>query len=118
MKPGVGGLNNHGQASLACRFGQRPRFDNKGGEYLKVVPEGVRSCLYTGIGNNIDFLIARATEVIQSKQRFMKSYDLKKYEEVKEALSWYTEHCLESSLEEDLQEFERLYQKIKEEESI
>ncbi|MFS0784932.1 hypothetical protein ABC345_00930 [Shouchella sp. 1P09AA] len=85
---------------------------------MEFVPEGVRSCLYTGIGKNIDFLIAQATAVIHSEQRFMKSYDLKKYEEVKEALSWYTEHCLESSLEEDLQEFERLYLKIKEEESI
>ncbi|MFB4212963.1 hypothetical protein ACE1TH_13755 [Shouchella sp. JSM 1781072] len=85
---------------------------------MEVVPEGVRSCLYTGIGKNIDFLIARATEVIESQQRFMKSYDLKMYEEVKEALDWYSKHCLESDLEKDLQEFERLHQKIKEEESL
>lgn len=46
----------------------------KGGDRLELVPYGVRSCLYSGISKNIDFLTLQAQAVIKSGQSW-KGYD-------------------------------------------
>lgn len=82
---------------------------------MELVPYGVRSCLYSGISKNIDFLTLQAQAVIKLGQGSWEGYG-SQLEDIQEALEWYREHCVVSVvfLEEAMFKLESLINKIKE----
>ncbi|WYU52857.1 hypothetical protein MHH67_05120 [Bacillus sp. FSL K6-0047] len=81
---------------------------------MELVPYGVRSCLYSGISKNIDFLTLQAQAVIKSGQSWW-GYD-SQLEDIQEALDWYKKHCVVSVvyLEESMTKLENLLNQVKE----
>ncbi|SPU21174.1 Uncharacterised protein [Niallia circulans] len=82
---------------------------------MELVPYGVRSCLYSGISKNIDFLTLQAQAVIKLGQGSWEGYG-SQLEDIQEAPEWYREHCVVSVvfLEEAMFKLESLINKIKE----
>lgn len=81
---------------------------------MDYVPFGVRSCLYSGISRNIDFLSLQAQAVMDSGNKW-KDYT-SQLNDIKEALEWYKEHCVVSVayLEDAMNKLESLINEIKE----
>lgn len=81
---------------------------------MEHVPYGVRSCLYSGISKNIDFLTLQAQAVMDSGNKW-KDYN-SQLNNIKEALEWYKEHCIVSVsyLEEAMTKLESLLNQVKE----
>ncbi|MFB4260956.1 hypothetical protein ACE106_17565 [Shouchella clausii] len=81
---------------------------------MEHVPYGVRSCLYSGISKNIDFLTLQAQAVMDSGNKW-KDYN-SQLNNIKEALEWYKEHCVVSVayLEEAMNKLELLINQVKE----
>lgn len=91
----------------------------KGGEKLESLPKGVRSCLYSGISKNINFLILQVESLIESGHGEWKGYDGLIYNEIKEAMEWYKQHCVVNCysadfLEEAMSKLDNLLKQIKE----
>lgn len=81
---------------------------------MELVPYGVRSCLYSGISKNIDFLTLQAQAVVKSGQNWEGYHS--QLEDIQEALKWYKEHCVVSVsyLEEAMIKLESLLNEVKE----